>query len=237
MTDEVSVGSVDNSVADGSSSEKMIPQSQVDKIVQTAKLSAAEKARRETEEQYKQHFSSQQNANQDNAGNIPANLEDAFRSYSKKMQQEQAHLARQQEEQMQMQKAQEIASQFVSKLNKAKSKYEDYNEVFEDLELVNIPGTVQFANELDNTEDVMYELAKDPRKLAEIESLTRLSAGKAKKELQKISASIKQNQQAASSKKASAPLSHVSQSVSKGTGGTWSVDDFSNFLAERRKRN
>ena len=81
------------------------------------------------------------------------------------------------------------------------------------LELSTIPEVVQLANTVDNTADVMYELGKNPHKVASLLTLTRYGNVKlAYAETKKLSDSIKQNQNALQQPVPPEPLSQLKPS-------------------------
>lgn len=214
----------------GAITEKMLPQSEVDRIVKSTKYSMAEKAKRDVEEARRQAFEQIQSQKDNSASNVApvnqadfqTNFNNAFANFAEKLQAQKLE-----------QEAQEIANQFFSKLAEGKKNYDDFEEAFEGVDFKAISNTVQLANKLDNTADVMYELAKNPRKMIDFEIMADRMRGKAESELKKLSLSIKQNKEGAQAKQAPDPVRQISHSVSKGTNGSLSVDDFSSYLKSK----
>lgn len=99
----------------------------------------------------------------------------------------------------QEQEGQRIASEFFTKLEASKSSLPDFDKVMGDVDLRSIPYHVQLANMVDNTAEVMYEMAKNPSKIGQIQSLIDIDirAGRHPKlalaEIKKLSQSIKDN--------------------------------------------
>lgn len=126
------------------------------------------------------------------------------------------------------------ANQFIDKirLGAEAKKYDDFNEVITQLNLPELPlNLVGLANSLDNTADVMYEIGKNPSKFANILMLNGTSPALAKKELVKLSASIKQNEVAkaaeAQNGKVAKPLDQLKHSISGvDSGKPESVSDY-----------
>lgn len=111
--------------------------------------------------------------------------------------------------------AKQIASEFFTKIEAAKGKLQDFDKVMADIELRSIPYHVQLANMVDNTAEVMYELAKNPSKIGAIQNLIDIDmrAGRQPKlamaEMKRLSESIKTNEQAGKFKSPNEPLSQL----------------------------
>lgn len=118
----------------------------------------------------------------------------------------------------QEQDAQRIASEFFTKIEAGKANLQDFDKVMADVDLRSIPYHVQLANMVDNTAEVMYELAQNPSKIGAIQNLIDLDlrAGRQPKlalsEMKKLSQSIKDNGKAASFKSPNEPLSQLKPS-------------------------
>lgn len=194
--------------------EKLVKQSDVDKAVKHAKHIAYEQGRKETLMQ----LQSQQPDNNPVAqpvSNAPSSL-----GGMQGMTQEdvQKMIAEHEQKQAQQYHAHQIANEFLAKLEAGKDKYPDFDKTVESLELSTIPQVVQLANMVDNTSDVMYELGKNPHKVASLLSLTQIGNGKlAVSEMQRLSNSIKQNQNASQQPVPPEPLSQLAPS-NVGTG-------------------
>jgi hypothetical protein len=138
------------------------------------------------------------------------------------------------------QNAQRIASEFFTKIDAGKGNLQDFDKVMADIDLRSIPYHVQLANMVDNTAEVMYELAKNPSKIGAIQNLIDIDirAGRQPKlalsEMKRLSDSIKTNQKAANFKSPNEPLSQMRPS-NAGTGnqGERSVRDYRNNPAYR----
>jgi hypothetical protein len=114
-------------------------------------------------------------------------------------------------------RANEVASQFVGKMQAGMQKHKDFESVVGVLDIPNLPGTmIDFANSMDNTADVMYELGKNPSKFASVLMLSHSNPGMAKKEFEKLSNSIKRNQEALENEaktKVNEPLNQIKPSI------------------------
>lgn len=130
--------------------------------------------------------------------------EDINRLVEEKLQQ-QAHL----------QHGNQIVQQFMGKMMAGKEKYPDFVDKINMLgDLSKIPQIIQLANGVDNTSDMMYDLANNPHKVASLLTLAQVNPHLASIEAQKLSNSIKANNDASNAQNPSAPLSQIKSSVS-----------------------
>lgn len=135
--------------------------------------------------------------------------------------------------QAQEQDAQRIASEFFTKIEAGKSNLQDFDKVMGEVDLRSIPYHVQLANMVDNTAEVMYELAKNPSKIGQLQSLIDIDvrAGRHPKlalaEMKRLSQSIKDNTAGSKFQSPNEPLSQLRPS-NAGTGnqGALSVSDY-----------
>jgi hypothetical protein len=116
-----------------------------------------------------------------------------------------------------------VANDFVSKLDSAKKKYNDFDSVTEDLKIMNLPMQyVHIFNEFDNTGDMLYDLGKNPEKLGQIVPLF-YDQNLARRALKKLSDSIKANETAIKQPQANPPLSQISTSPTGVDNGNPSI--------------
>lgn len=114
---------------------------------------------------------------------------------------------------------QNIVNTFMSKMEQGKSKYPDFDQKISTLgDLKNIPAIVQLAASVDNTHDVMYDLAENPQKIVDLISLAQINPQLAYAQAHKLSASIKANEEASQQVNPSAPLSQLKSSVNTDNG-------------------
>jgi len=132
------------------------------------------------------------------------------------------------EKQTQLALAQKVANEFTQKIIAAKdsNKYPDFEEKVMQLNLPSIPHIVGWANSLDNTADVLYDIAKDPVKFANVLMLSQTSPHLAVQQLQKLSNSIKENEAAAKQPTAAEPLSQLKPSTTGTDNGSMSIRDY-----------
>lgn len=191
--------------------EKLIPQSTVDKAVKHAKNLAYEQGKKETLMQLQAQQQEQQQPV--NAPVNPQGSQNLGGMQSLTPDQVQKMIDTHAQQQAQQYHAHSIANEFLAKLSTGKDKYPDFDETIDALELSTIPEVVQLANTVDNTADVMYELGKNPHKVASLLTLTRYGNGKlAYLETKKLSDSIKQNQTALQQPLPPEPLSQLKPS-------------------------
>lgn len=195
----------DNSVDSSPANEKLLKQSEVNEIVGKVKKEAYEKARKEAYESFV-------SIPQSNAGNvnIPEGgdinpTRDAIRAEIARIQNE--SLAKQNEAW-----AQQTASQIISKIEAAKSKYPDIESVIDKLNLPENISIVHFANNLDNTSEVLYELGKNPAKYANVLALHKTAPKAAADAMFELSKTIKQNEEAKAKPPAAKPDSQLNHS-------------------------
>jgi len=126
-----------------------------------------------------------------------------------------------------------MIDQFASKVGQGEqsTKYSDFESVVRELGITNLPlQTIRTLNDLDNTADVLYDLGKNPSKYANVLTLSAVSPGLAKKELNKLSSSIRKNEDAiaqSAKTKVNEPLDQVRPSnAGTDNGESKTVNDF-----------
>jgi len=224
-------------------SERTFRQSEVNDLVGRAKSEAIERYKRDTSvashsyqpqqqpQGYQQPYQPQYQAPQQPQG---VTSEDHVR----KLAAEETQRLREQwitesRVQAQEQDAQRIASEFFTKLEAGKSNLQDFDKVMGEVDLRSIPYHVQLANMVDNTAEVMYELAKNPAKIGAIQNLIDIDvrAGRHPKlalaEVKRLSQSIKDNATGSKYQAPNDPLRQMPPS-NAGTGnqGALSVKDY-----------
>lgn len=197
--------------------EGFLPQSQVDHIVGKARKDAYAKAKADALAEYQRNPQSSQTSTSTNIGGMeqvtPERIEQMIQDASDKRARETY--------------ANKVANDFLGKMEAGKSKYADFDDTVNALNLPMAPEIVDWANGLDNTADVVYEIAKNPTKFTTILNLARGGFGTlAQRELQKLSQSIKQNESAADqAKSVNEPLSQIRPSTVGTDNGKMTVRD------------
>lgn len=188
--------------------EKMLSQSEVNDIVGRAKSEAANRAI----EQYKRSQESSYNqSQQEQYKSQPAQIlsEERYRQLAAeeatRLRDQWMNDARTQQEQ---EMAKKIVQDFWTKIDAGKSKYEDFDKVTSDMSFDRFPNTVHMLSQyVDNPSDVLYELAKNRAKMAQIEMTARDFPQEALYDLKRLGESIKANAQAQNYRQPNAPLS------------------------------
>lgn len=217
-------------------SERTFRQSEVNDLVGRAKAEAVERFKREASMASHQPSPSQQQQYQppqQQQYQPPVSEERVRNLAAEETQRLREQWTQESRVQAQEQDAQRIASEFFTKLEAGKSNLQDFDKVMGDVDLRSIPYHVQLANMVDNTAEVMYELAKNPSKIGQLQSLIDIDvrAGRHPKlalaEMKRLSQSIKDNAQASKFQSPNEPLRQLPTS-NAGTGkqGALTVGDY-----------
>lgn len=211
----------ENNVVQEAVPEKIVTQSEFNKAMGAAKKSAYEQGRRqalaELQAQQQMQQEQQQQQSGQSMGGISQMPEDQIRQMIAEEAEKQKHQA----------VMQQVATDFTQKMMAAKDKYPDFEDTVSQLNLPTIPQIVYWANATDNTADVMYDIAKNPSKFANLLMLTHTAPHLAQKELSKLSESIKKNQAAqAQQQSTNEPLSQLKPSNIGSDNGSMSPSDY-----------
>jgi hypothetical protein len=214
--------------------EKMLSQSEVNSLIAREKQAAANRARQEVEREYQQrleqmqHQQSQGGGQGDQRENTGPTQAEADSIY----QQVQERFNREMQERQFQQEITNIANNYHAKIEHGKKSYEDFDKITENFDPGAFPQLIYLVSGIDNAADIIYDLSKNPNKLAAIDLLAQRSPKMAHAELMKLSGSISQNMQAKSDNEnnpVSQPLSPLTPSrVSAGSNGPMSVSDLRN---------
>lgn len=232
---------MDNSVMDNTSDttqtqaentasqERMLPQSQVNEIVGRAKQEAAERA---VEAYKKQQQTSQSSYSEQpnygyNQSQRALSEDDVKRLTSEELARQRDQWAKEHQEKADADAAARIVNTYKEKIAPGKEKYEDFEAVTNNVDMRYYPNVVQLlADYVDNSHDVLYDLAKHRTKLAQIEQLCAHNPQDAIYEVKRLSDSIKANEQTSQVKHAHSPLSQQRPSTTgTDSGGTLSIRD------------
>lgn len=202
--------------------EKMIPQSEVDRLIYAKKMEERERITRDN--------SAKANANKDLEATVDRNDPGKVlidKSELAKIVNETA--ATQAEDQ----RVQQMCYEFANKIQATaeSKKYADFETTVAKLNLNTLPqSVVEMTNALDNTGEVLYELAKNPSKYSSVLNLSNISPQLAYDELIRLSGSIKKNQDEIAvqeKNKVNEPLDQVKPSrTGTGDGKLSSVSDY-----------
>lgn len=230
---------MDNSVMDNASelnqtqaepivqqtAEKMLPQSQVNDIVSNAKREAAARAVEAYKRQQAEQSPSLSSQYQEQGTRVSSE-DDIKRVANDEIKRHFGELQREAEERAQMEAANRIVGQFKDKIVAGKDKFSDFESVTGNVAMQYYPNVVQLlAEQVDNTADVLYHLAKNRDKLYRLESLSAHNPADAIYEIKRLADSIKSNDLGSNVKEANAPLSQQRPSNTGTESGSLSWSD------------
>lgn len=205
--------------------EKMIPQSQVNEIVGSAKRDAAERAVEAYKRQQAQSAPSTQSVS-----DVPSrhfSEDDIRRLTGDAVKSHFTELEQQALERANVEAANRIVGMFRDKVVAGKDRYEDFESVTGNVAMQYYPNVVQLlAEHVDNSADVLYHLAKNRDKLYRLESLSAHNSSDAIYEIKRLADSIKSNEESSQMKNANSPLSQQRPSnTGTDSGGSLSLRD------------
>lgn len=205
--------------------EPMLPQSKVNELVANAKLVSAKKAREEMELQYRQQMQAQQGQQMGGMQQAQPQMEQPdFGALieAKLAEKERAIMESQQRQQMD-----ELAKDYMQKMEQGETLYPDFKQVTGKYDPAKFYEVTIMAAQMPNTADVMYELNKNPMKLTHLKQLAAIDYGMALDEVQKLSASITRNEEAVQNGnlKSPSPLSRPRASIAGADSGKKTIRD------------
>jgi hypothetical protein len=213
-------------VSHETTSEKMLSQSEVNTLIGRAKADERERVRREATQTPNQPMQANQAPQQSQSqmgGVTQLTPQEIQRQIDERVSQQ----LTQHQQQAQNYHA---AQTFLNKLEAGKTKYSDFKEVVTDGFLQNFasnaPVVFHMANGFDNTDDLVYELRKNPGNIIKLRDLAQLDPSLANEELKKLSDSIKQNRSVSNQRSASEPLDQVKPSSTGMDNGSRTVRDY-----------
>ena len=208
--------------------ERMIPQSQVNKIIKHKTYEAAQ-VQRELEERHQrelEQIKSQQQQQTQRNESVPREL-DANAIY----QQVQEKFNEEMHQRQLKSEMDRVANSYISKMEQGKTAYEDFEEVTKEFDPTAFPQLTYLVAGIDNAADVIYDLSRNPLKLAGLDRLAEKNPRQAQTELLKLSRSIAENRQAQSdenSNQVAAPLDRLQSSRVSGSNGKMGIRDLRN---------
>lgn len=211
-----------------SETEKMIPQSQVNKIVKQRTYDAIQ-AKRELEEKHQKELEAIKAAAQQQSQRneqVPREL-DANAIY----QQVQERFNEEMRQRQLKEEMERVANSYLSKMEQGKQAYEDFEEITKEFDPTAFPQLTYLVSGIDNAADVIYDLARNPIKLAGLDRLAEKNPRQAQAELLKLSRSIAENRQAQAdenSQSVSTPLDRLQASRISGSNDKMSISDLRN---------
>ena len=219
--------------------DELLPKSTVSKIVarerQKADAKAYERGKREALMQLQQEQMQQQVQTQPSSiGGMQqlsqADIEKLIADRTSQVLQEniQQHVTQLQNKQ--------LVDSFVSKMQAAEQKYPGLEKQLSELDYESMTPLIKMANDMENTGDIMKELIDNPSKMGNMLTLLYTQPNMAKRAMNELSNSIKQNEAAkAEEAQARDPMSQLRPSSSAGMeSGPMSVNDFRKMFSKRR---
>ncbi len=205
--------------------EKMIPSSQVSKIVAREARQAAEKARQQMRaEAEKQQLAKETMQSQEQPATAAPTMGGMPQMSPEQFQEQLMQAAHRMSAQM---TAKQMAADFESKIQAEIQEDPDFGDLYDSLNIEAHPNLVIWMNGMDNSAKVVKDLAQNPAKFANILMLANSGMGTlAKKELTKLSESIKTNMAAQAQPKVKEPLDQLSPTNIGVGNGEMSVSDF-----------
>lgn len=204
----------------------LLTQDQVNKIVAREKSNAREMGRREAEDKYQrdlEQLNAMRSQQEKRNADVPRDV-DANAIY----QQVQERFNREMQEQQLKQQMQTVANNYLQKVADGRQSYEDFDEITKEFDPTAFPQLTYLLSGIGNAGDVLYDLAKNPMKLAAIDRLAEKNPRQAQSELMKLSKSINDNKQAmadSQNQDVSEPLGRLQPSRVAGSNGKMSISD------------
>lgn len=209
----------------------LVPQEQVNRVVAREKASAYEKGKRESEAQYQQQLAELRAQQEQRNSQVPKDV-DANAIYQQVREQfnrDQEALKQKMEEEQYRQKIGEIAQNYSAKMASGKNYFEDFDEVMKDHDPSAFPQLTVLLAGMDNAAPIMYELMKNPNKLATINYFAEKNPRMAQNQLLSLSQSINANKQAqAEAQEVAQPLDRLQPSRIAGNNNKATIRDLRN---------
>lgn len=228
---------IDGSIPDGveqaqpAQQEKLYNAQQVRDVVLRERNAAIEKARKEAQAEYDRQLA-ELKASQGSMGGMAPSVDEGklkqeiYNQVMQEMQAKQGEL----NEARRHAELQQIANDYLSKTQKGKELFKDFEEITSAIDGESFPNIIILASKLDNAAEVVYELGQNPLKLEAIESLALRSPKMAEQQMRRLSESIKLNQAAMqNNKRTNPPMQNVMPSANTLVGSENqrpSVSDF-----------
>jgi len=187
-------------------SEKMLPESRVNELIRKAKFATEQKVRQEMADMQAQAMGGMspvaggesQIPLSGQQGQMPGGMdpEQIKNEVMNQLRQEQEQAYQAQMDAEHKSAMEQVAQNYFLKVGRGPEIFDDFNEVMKDFNPANFANTVFLASEVDNTPEVMYELRKNPHKLAQIDMMAKTDPNMAREMMQALSKSIEENKQA-----------------------------------------
>lgn len=231
MTDETALdldGASEPVQNENIESEKTLPVSRVEELVKKAKLKGRDSMTAELEALKAENAALKNSAGSMGGMQNPIDKEAIKNEVLEQLRQEYTNASEKRAQEELDKEAQRVAQNYHARMDTGKESFEDFDDVMADFNPAAFPNLVYLAQEVDNTPAVMYELMKNPSKLAAVTIMSERDPRAAQNMIAKISASIKANEQAkAEEKDVAPPLARLSSSpTGQDSGKPSTVRDF-----------
>lgn len=212
---------------------KTFSQEEVNRIAAERAARAAEKARRDAEEKYRQESEAIRSQQEQRNATVSREVDaDAiYQQIQEKWNREQAALRQKMEEEQLKARMSEVANSYTSKMAEGKKYHDDFEEVMKDHDATAFPQLTFLISGIENAAPVLYDLMKNPTKLAAMDHLARVNPTYAQSQLRALSQSIRANREAqedAQSQQVPDPLDRLNPSRVAGSNGKMSLRDLKN---------
>lgn len=202
--------------------ERIFKQAELNEIVGRAKHEAVESFKRQQEQHQQQpQLPTQQTSHRS------LSEDDVKRLTTEELGRQREEWDRQNLERQHADTAQRIVNAYKDKIAAGKDKYQDFEAVTSNVDMRYYPNVVQLlAEHVDNSSDILYDLAKNRSKLGTLESMCSHNPQDAIYEIKRLSDSIKSNEQSSQMRTSKAPLSQQRPSnTGTDSGGVLSMSD------------
>lgn len=228
---------IENTVPEGSSAdpvtpsheEKLFTRDELAKIANAQTAKAVQQAKREAEEKYQRDLESANAMRQQQEKRnteVPREM-DADAIY----QQVQERFNKEMQEQQLKSHMTQVANSYLEKVAQGRTAYEDFDDVTKDFDPTAFPQLTFLLAGIENAGEVLYDLSKNPLKLAGLDRLAEKNPRQAQNELLKLAKSIADNRQAqsdAQNQQVAEPLDRLQPSRVSGSNGKMSIRDLKN---------
>lgn len=213
--------------------EKLFTRDELAKIANAQTAKAVQQAKREAEEKYQRDMealnATRQKQEQRNA-EVPRQVDaDAiYQQVQERFNEEQLKLQQQMKEDQLREQMTQHAKSYTDKIAAGKTAYEDFDEITKDYDPTAFPQLTFLLAGIDGAEHVVYDLSKNPLKLAGLDRLAERNPRQAHAELLKLAKSIADNRQAqadAKEQQVNEPLDRLNPSRVSGSNGKQTIRD------------
>lgn len=202
--------------------ERLFKQSELNEIVGRVRQEAAETERRKLQSQQIPQPQAQTQTTRS------LSEDDVRKLTAQELERQRDAWMKETQERADAQTAERIVAAYKEKIAPGKEKYQDFEAVTGNLDMRYYPNVVQLlADHVDNSHDVLYDLAQHRTKLSQIEQLCGHNPQDAIYEIKRLSDSIKANESSQNSKHVKPPLTQQRPSnTGTDSGATLSVRDY-----------